>query len=76
MVVQPGLCRTWSEAPKTGFLTTRLICAVERAGLSLSWSKTQGRFSLGEAENISLIFVLPGQADEERNGYSERSRET
>ena len=25
MVVQPGLCGTWSETPKTGFLTTRLI---------------------------------------------------
>ena len=25
MVVQPGLCRTSSETPKTGFLTTRLI---------------------------------------------------
>ena len=24
MVVQPGLCGTWSETPKTGFLTTRL----------------------------------------------------
>ena len=24
--VQPGLCGTWSETPKTGFLTTRLIC--------------------------------------------------
>ena len=24
VVVQPGLCRTWSEMP-TGFLTTRLI---------------------------------------------------
>ena len=23
--VQPGLCGTWSETPKTGFLTTRLI---------------------------------------------------
>ena len=22
VVVQPGLCRTWSETPKTGFLTT------------------------------------------------------
>ena len=26
VVVQPGLCRAWSETPKTGFLTTRLIC--------------------------------------------------
>ena len=24
VVIQPGLCRTWSETPKTGFLTTRL----------------------------------------------------
>ena len=24
VVVQPGLCRTWSETPKTGFLTTSL----------------------------------------------------
>ena len=26
VIVQPGLCRTWSETPKTGFLRTRLIC--------------------------------------------------
>ena len=26
MAVQPGLCRTWSGPPKTGFLTTRLKC--------------------------------------------------
>ena len=25
MAVQPGLCGTWSETPKTGFLRTRLI---------------------------------------------------
>ena len=25
VLVQPGLCRTWSQTPKTGFLTTRLI---------------------------------------------------
>ena len=25
VAVQPGLCRTSSETPKTGFLTTRLI---------------------------------------------------
>ena len=26
VAVQPGLCATWSETPKTGFLTTRLHC--------------------------------------------------
>ena len=25
VTAQPGLCRTWSETPMTGFLTTRLI---------------------------------------------------
>ena len=25
VVVQPGLCQTWLEIPKTGFLTMRLI---------------------------------------------------
>ena len=25
-MVQPGLCRTWSETPNTGFLTTKLNC--------------------------------------------------
>ena len=28
VAVQPGLCQTWSETPKTGFLTTRLICGL------------------------------------------------
>ena len=27
--VQPGLCQTWSETPKTGFLTTKLNFAVK-----------------------------------------------
>ena len=29
MAVQPGLCRTWSETQKTGFLTTRLNLLIE-----------------------------------------------
>ena len=27
--VQPGLCRTWSETPKTDFPASRLICKIE-----------------------------------------------
>ena len=27
VTAQPGLCRTWSETPKTGFLRTRLMCS-------------------------------------------------
>ena len=30
VTAQSGLCRTWSETPKTGFLRTRLIWANER----------------------------------------------
>ena len=26
MAVQPGLCKTWSKTPKTGFLATQLKC--------------------------------------------------
>ena len=28
MVVEPGLCGTWSEPPKTGFLPTRFISRI------------------------------------------------
>ena len=28
VVVQPGLCGTWSETPKTGFLATKLILSL------------------------------------------------
>ena len=33
VVVQSGLCGTWSETPKTGFLTTRLILSVSCSSL-------------------------------------------
>ena len=37
VAVQPGLCGTWSDTPKTGFLRTRLIvsvCKSEQASTS------------------------------------------
>ena len=30
VAVQLALCQTWSETPKTGFPTTRLICLLEK----------------------------------------------
>ena len=33
MTVQPGLCRTWSETPKTGFLASRLIIITRKITL-------------------------------------------
>ena len=33
MFVQPGLCGTRSETPKTNFLTTRLICSGAHTGM-------------------------------------------
>ena len=30
VAIQNGLCLTWSETPKTGFLMTRLICVQGR----------------------------------------------
>ena len=35
VVVQPSLCWTWSETPKTGFHTTRLISDGKNAGIML-----------------------------------------
>ena len=32
IAVQPGLCRTWLETPKTGFLATRLILSARTKG--------------------------------------------
>ena len=29
VTVKPGLCGTWWETPKSGFLTTRLICDMQ-----------------------------------------------
>ena len=48
VAVQPGLCWTWSETPKTGFLTTRLICCCTYLGhlglYSLSLESLDGNF--------------------------------
>ena len=56
MAVQPGLCRTWSETPKTGFLITRLILE----SLQDTTPKIDGRlFCLNEFGK----FVMSGNFD-------------
>ena len=34
IAVQPGLCRTWSDNPKTGFLITRLISSLSKTSIT------------------------------------------
>ena len=48
MAAQPGLCRTWSETPKTGFLTTRLILSVYNITLTYLCSILCSRLSIWE----------------------------
>ena len=47
MAVQPGLCRTWSEIPKTGFLTTRLICSNIDPGSVVDQDLYYGKMKFG-----------------------------
>ena len=43
VVVQPGLCRTWSESPKTGFHATRLISQDIMCAIFIMWRSHQPR---------------------------------
>ena len=49
MAAQPGLCGTWSETPKTGFLTTRLISEAQQDDLSQT---PEDRFSRNAAQML------------------------
>ena len=54
MVVQPGLCGTWSETPKTGFLTTRLILFLQYLQLDKNIITD---IALGEVEDDSKSII-------------------
>ena len=45
VAVRPGLCRTWSEIPKTGFLRTRLISCVSGTDRQMSRVMRKPTFS-------------------------------
>ena len=70
VAVQPGLCRTWSETPKTGFLTSRLILYAfslsQATGSSDHWIMTL--FLLFELQNLD--FLLFEQNLQNLGGFS------
>ena len=53
VVVQTGLCQTWSETPKTGFLTTRLIFQAS-ATVTTTCSRTSVR-----TVGVSIVMSHP-----------------
>ena len=63
MAVQPGLCRTWSEIPKTGFLKTRLISRSEAefTGFSFTCLETQntGFNETHFMKGLSIVQTVP-----------------
>ena len=77
VTVQPGLCRTWSETPKTGFLTTRLICEpivytctdIRKSGVVLRPSTFTNDFSSEAMRPMSSIDVCVCVWGGETNTY-------
>ena len=51
VAVQPGLCLTWSDTPKTGFLTTRLIWAISRESLQYAHAGSSVSFLFAAYNN-------------------------
>ena len=69
MVVQPGLCRTWSETPKTGFLRTRLIYtdrpSVFCSCISVQFENTQNRCILADISFEIIIWKTQGEGPDQ-----------
>ena len=54
VAVQPGLCRTWSETPKTGFLTSRLMYMY----YSFNHPKCFGKLNLKKNGQECCVYVF------------------
>ena len=72
MAIQPGLCLTWLETPKTGFLVSRLICVFLSRGsyvdyLHISLYKVTYRVYKPCQKKTCLQGSQPGRT---RNYYS------
>ena len=57
VAVQPGLCQTLSETPKTGFLTTRLIF-FGRVASSSSCLELSAPFAYGRSCEFRFVLFL------------------
>ena len=53
VAVQPGLCRTWSETPKTVFLTTRLIYYIPSLKLEMVFISTNVKYFTSDMMSTS-----------------------
>ena len=65
MAVQPGLCQTWSETPKTGFLTKRLM----------SYMVCEFMYSTISRHVGSLVRVILDVVDESFQGFGSLKRQ-
>ena len=65
MAVQPCLCGTWSETPKTSFLTTRLIQSAHCALSNIATTK-QSKLILNNLKRINHknAYIIPLVSDE------------
>ena len=57
LIVQPGLCGTWSETPKTGFLTTRLIWYSNLKIMECLYCSCRTQFYILFDSNLLLIII-------------------
>ena len=74
VAVQPGLCGTWSETPKTGFLRTRLILLVTFTCVCRSESPTGlmlfvFTYSTLNKASMSIITGVGAKKKEKRNFF-------
>ena len=68
MVVQPGLCGTWSETLKTGFLTTRLIYC------RLLYKFVENERNVKGNDKITVTYFVSGLSKPDETGEQVRLR--
>ena len=59
MVVEPGLCRTWSETPKTVFLTTYMTSLLGNFGVGFDTVYMYYHQNLATSDEIIMTLSEP-----------------